>query len=448
MHSRQSLLLVLCCLMAVSFSSTSSFAYQDTSDVPEKPLDKNSKPKDNDSDAKDDKKPAPRPTVRKTYTRAELLARTRMLASSRMPNMWGDFFDGTPYPLNIIDRTVFPPEWSVNGEGGSGATLTTGPGGGGGGGSSALPPPPPRIPRAGGLASRRVKLAENNSPLPTDRWILNHNYFNDVDGIGDVNRYTFGFEKTFAEGLKSFEVRFSFANTLSNAQIFNGALNTVSGIRSDEAGNLVLNYKSVIWGLDDGVITAGMGVALPTADDQFLFNTSGQLLMKFHNDAAHLLPFIAFVRMPTDKLFIQGYAQADFASSANPALALIENGSPELSPIAKIKDVPLLFLDIAFAYKWIEDREGWINAVTPLLELHYSMGMSRRDRLQFHPPSPFNGAFDLGPPDRISVLNLTAGASLQMGDSIFVRPAVSIPLTNGAGASYDYEFGVHVNILR
>ncbi|MGY8733337.1 MAG: hypothetical protein ACKVK0_14455, partial [Pirellulales bacterium] len=166
------------------------------------------------------------------------------------------------------------------------------------------------------------------------------------------------------------------------------------------------------------------------------------------NDAAHLLPFIAFVRMPTDKLFIQGYAQADFASSANPALALTDNGAPELSPIAKIKDVPLLFLDIAFAYKWIEDREGWINAVTPLLELHYSMGMSRRDRLQFHPPSPFNGAFDLGAPDRISVLNLTAGASLQLGDSIFVRPAVSIPLSNGAGASYDYEFGVHVNILR
>ena len=76
------------------------------------------------------------------------------------------------------------------------------------------------------------------------------------------------------------------------------------------------------------------------------------------------------------------------------------------------------------------------------------MGMSRRDRLQFHPPSPFNGAFDLGAPDRISVLNLTAGASLQLGDSIFVRPAVSIPLSNGAGASYDYEFGVHVNILR
>jgi hypothetical protein len=428
-------------------SADAAFATQNTSDVPQKTLDKQDKPKPDDSDAERPKKPAPKPTTRKTYTRAQLLARTRMLADSRMPNMWGDFFDGTPYPLNFNDRTVFPPDWNVNGEGGTGGTITTGPGGSGGGGS-ALPPPPPRIPRAGGLASRRVKLSENNSPIPTDRWILNHNYFNDVDGIGDVNRYTFGFEKTFAEGLKSFEVRFSFANTLSNAQIFNGTLNTVSQIRSDEAGNLVLNYKSVIWGLDDGVITAGMGVALPTADDQFLFNPSGQLLMKFHNDAAHLLPFIAFVRMPTDKLFIQGYVQADIAASANPALALIDNGSPELSPIAKIKDVPLLFLDIAFAYKWIEDREGWVNAVTPLLELHYSMGMSRRDRLQFHPPSPFNGAFDLGAPDAISVLNLTAGASLQIGESIFVRPAVSIPLSNGAGASYDYEFGVHVNILR
>ena len=447
MHYRRYLVLLLCGFITLSLYTNAIFAYQDTSDVPPKPLDKQTKPKADDSDAKDDKKPPTKPTVRKTPTRAELLARTRMLTDSRMPNMWGDFFDGTPYPLNFNNRTVFPADWNVNGEGGTDTNISNG-GGGGNASGTPPPPPPPRIPRAGGLASRRVKLAENNSPIPTDRWILNHNYFSDVDGIGNVNRYTFGFEKSFADGLKSFEVRFSFANTLSNVQIFNGASNTVSRNRSDEAGNLVLNYKSVVWGLDDGVITAGMGVALPTADDQFLFNPSGQLLMKFHNDAAHLMPFIAFVRMPTDKLFIQGYAQADFASSANPALALISNGSPGLSPIAKIKDVPLLFLDIAFAYKLIEDREGWINAVTPLLELHYSMGMGRQDRLRFHPSSPLNDAFDLGGPDRISVLNLTAGASLQLGDSIFVRPAVSIPLSNGAGASYDYEFGVHVNILR
>jgi hypothetical protein len=72
--------------------------------------------------------------------------------------------------------------------------------------------------------------------------------------------------------------------------------------------------------------------------------------------------------------------------------------------------------------------------------------MRNRDQLQLDPTQ--SAPFDFESSGRISVLNLTAGTSLQMGESIFVRPAFSIPLSNGAGASYDYEFGVHVNILR
>ena len=145
MRSRQYLVLVVCGFMALSLSTDATFAYQDTSDVPPKPLDEESKPKADDSDSKDDKKPAPRPTVRKTYTRAELLARTRMLASSRMPNMWGDFFDGTPYPLTLNDLSVLPPDW-LNESTSPGAQL------------KGL-----RLPRAGGLGLRRVKRTKRIS---------------------------------------------------------------------------------------------------------------------------------------------------------------------------------------------------------------------------------------------------------------------------------------------
>ncbi len=434
MRSRQYLVLVLCGFIAFSFSSTVSFAYQDTSDVPKKPLDKNSKPKDADSDAKDDKKPAPRPTVRKTYTRAELLARTRMLSSSRMPNMWGDFFDGTPYPLTLKDLSALPPDW-LNADTSPGVEL------------KGL-----RLPRAGGLALRRVKLAENSSPLPMNRWIGNYNLFDNVDRIGDVTRFTFGVEKTFDEGLKSFEARISFAHTLASNQIYRvpaGSSPFVTKNLDDEFGNLILTYKQIVRPLDDGIVTAGIGVGLPTADDQFLFNQNAAnpaLLMKVHNDAVHLMPFIAFMRQPNDKLMIQGFAQVDFATSGNPVLIRTTPAPSPLTDAAKIEDVPLLFLDLGLAYKWVENREGLINAVTPLLELHYSLGMRNRDQLQFGQTGP--QVFEFETSGRISVLNLTAGASLQMGDSIFVRPAVSIPLSNGAGASYDYEFGVHVNILR
>lgn len=429
----------LCYSLLLSISTNTAFAYQNTSSVPKTPRDNVTKPKDQDSTNKDDKKPTARTTSRKTYSRAELLARTRMLASSRMPNMWGDFFDGTPYPLTLANPGNLPTEWLNDS------------------GTSDPDSPNPelrglRLPRTGGLALRRVKLAENSSPLPMDRWIGNYNLFDNVDEIGDVTRFTFGVEKTFDDGLKSFEARISFAHTLSSSQIYRtpvGVPPFVSQNLDDEFGNLVLTYKQIIRPLDDGIVTAGIGIGLPTADHQLLFNrneVAPLLLMKVHNDAVHLMPFIAFMRQPNDKLMIQGFAQVDFATSANPVLIRSETGQGPLTNAAKVEDVPLLFLDLGLAYKWIENREGLINAVTPLLELHYSLGMRDRDQLQPEQNRP--PIFDFESSGRISVLNLTAGASLQMGDSIFVRPAVSIPLSNGAGASYDYEFGVHVNILR
>ena len=434
MRFRQSLILFSCCSLLLSISANTAFAYQNTSNVPKTPRENANKPKDNDSDEKDDKKSTPRFTTRKTYTRAELLARTRVLASSRMPNMWGDFFDGTPYPLTLKNPTELPAQW-LN-ESSSPNTELRG----------------LRLPRAGGLALRRVKLAENSSPLPMDRWIGNYNLFDNVDEIGDVTRFTFGVEKTFDDGLKSIEARMSFAHTISSNQIYRvpiGGLPFVTQNLDDEFGNLVLTYKQIIYPLDDGIVTAGIGVGLPTADDQLLFNqdvTEPVLLMKVHNDAVHLMPFVAFMRQPNDKLVIQGFAQVDFATSANPVLIRAEPGQGPLTNAAKIEDVPLLFLDLGLAYKWIENREGLINAVTPLLELHYSLGMRDRDQLQ--PGQNGTPVFNFETSGRISVLNLTAGASLQLGDSIFVRPAFSVPLSNGAGASYDYEFGVHVNILR
>jgi hypothetical protein len=434
MRSRRSMVLYLCCSLLLSISTNTAFTNQDTSSVPKTPPENVRKPKDKVSTEKDDKKPTPRTISRKTYSRAELLARTRMLASSRMPNMWGDFFDGTPYPLTLKDLSILPAEW-LSGTASPNTELRG-----------------LRLPRAGGLALRRVKLAENSSPLPMDRLIGNYNLFDNVDEIGDVTRFTFGVEKTFDDGLKSFEARMSFAHTLSSNQIYRtpvGAPPFVTQALDDEFGNLVLTYKQVIRPLDDGIVTAGIGIGLPTADDQLLFNRAEEnplLLMKVHNDAVHLMPFIAFMRQPNDKLMIQGFAQVDFATSANPVLIRTEAGQGPLTNAAKIEDVPLLFLDLGLAYKWIENREGLINAITPLLELHYSLGMRDRDQLQPGQDGP--PIFDFETSGRISVLNLTAGASLQMGDSIFVRPAFSIPLSNGAGASYDYEFGVHVNILR
>ena len=72
---------------------------------------------------------------------------------------------------------------------------------------------------AGG--DRRVKVAENNSAIPQDRILFNYNHFHNAiernrrdlvgpvvsDGQFDVDRCTFGIEKTFLDGLWSVEIR-------------------------------------------------------------------------------------------------------------------------------------------------------------------------------------------------------------------------------------------------
>ena len=84
MFSRYSQILLLHCFLTLSCAANAALAYQATPEIPKKPLENTEKPKSDtkaDSNAKDDKTPAPRPFARKTYTRAELLARTRMPVS-------------------------------------------------------------------------------------------------------------------------------------------------------------------------------------------------------------------------------------------------------------------------------------------------------------------------------------------------------------------------------
>src|SRR5262249_26826731 len=61
------------------------------------------------------------------------------------------------------------------------------------------------IPSAGGTA--RVKISEDNSPIPADRLFFLYNFFQNAIQLPtptthyiDIDRYTFGAEKTFFDG--------------------------------------------------------------------------------------------------------------------------------------------------------------------------------------------------------------------------------------------------------
>ena len=49
-------------------------------------------------------------------------------------------------------------------------------------------------------------------------------------------------------------------------------------------------------------------------------------------------------------------------------------------------------------------------------------------------------------PGRFDVLNLTLGVNIILNDSMTIRPAMVIPLSDGNDRQFDYEAMVQVNI--
>ena len=85
-----------------------------------------------------------------------------------------------------------------------------------------------------GGAIPRFKMAEDTSPLPQDRVFFDYSYYHDVPINSpnpniNVNSYTPGFEKTFLDGLVSFELRLPMATTLDNNVYFDGTTSTSVG---------------------------------------------------------------------------------------------------------------------------------------------------------------------------------------------------------------------------
>src|SRR5690606_25544046 len=67
------------------------------------------------------------------------------------------------------------------------------------------------IPTAGGGgALGRFQISENNSPLPQNRFYFNYSHFHNSQIFGphitSLDRYTPGFEKTFLDGLMSYQI--------------------------------------------------------------------------------------------------------------------------------------------------------------------------------------------------------------------------------------------------
>jgi hypothetical protein len=289
------------------------------------------------------------------------------------------------------------------------------------------------IPAGGGAVVRRIKLAENNSPEPRDRLYFNYNYFNNVpNGFNDVNRYVFGFEKTFRDGGMSIDVRVPFASTLATDQVAEEA-----GTKDTEFGNLTMIWKTLLYESQQTLVSGGLGVAAPTGDDTRLYRLDGRQILQIRNESVHLLPYVAVLSSPIDSLFLQGFLQFDVDANGNPAFGNAAGGG--LGSIGTLHDPTLMFIDVALGYRWYQNQYAVITSIVPLIELHYSTTLQHADALT-------GGGLTLSSVSpRFDIVNMTMGAQFSLGNQFSVTPAIVVPLRSGDDRQFDMEAVVLAN---
>ncbi len=286
---------------------------------------------------------------------------------------------------------------------------------------------------AGGVAVRRFKMSENNSPMPRDRFIFNYNYFDNViGGIGNVNRYAFGFERTFHEGSSSIQVLFPFAGTLDADQVAGGTI-----AKNTQFGDIPIIFKTILAEREEYVLAAGLGVTVPTGEDARVFNTSGNKIIHVSHASVHLLPYIALLRGYDSGWYWQSFLQLDVDTNGNKVQADLQGVN--LQPVGVLQEQTLLFADLGVGYRFTELSDDNPIAVAATAEVHYASPLQDSDSIKA-------GALDIrNLVNRFDVVNLTLGMIFRTNSNFSIRPAMVIPLSDD---QFDYEAMVQANYYR
>ncbi len=282
----------------------------------------------------------------------------------------------------------------------------------------------------------RVRIQDNNSAMPQDRVYFDYNYFHNVqftnNGV-DVNRFVPGIEKTFWGGMGSLEVRVPMAATL-NSDTYVG-----QGFETSEYqfGNVTLIPKILLWASDEEAFAAGMGIALPTANDIQIFGDDDPLL-RVNNQSVHLVPFLGYLYAPQrTNYFVHAFLSVDVDTSGNDVEANVTGDG--LENIGVFRDQGLLSASASLGKVVYRNncRASRVKALAWTTELHYTATVTSADVID-------DGAFLIGTPrNDLSLLNGTIGGHMQLQKSI-VTVGYTLPI-NSNDRVFDGEFRMFIN---
>ncbi len=252
---------------------------------------------------------------------------------------------------------------------------------------------------------------------------------------GNVDRFTFGFEKTFLDGSASVELRIPFSSPVS--------LSTdVSAYQTESIGDLVVSLKGLVYADATQLVALGLAVNAPTGSDLDVNLISpSNMSFSLYNDATHLIPFVAYQAAPTEEFFIHGFLQCDTPTNANSVQIRKTTGLVGTVENRKFTDQTLLFADASIGYWLFRDPDAnWLTGLAGLVELHYTTAINSADVVLDNTTlvefGGNTGSFD--------VLNLTLGLHTEIARSTTLRAGYATPLRGADHRFFDSEVTVAV----
>ncbi|TWT72746.1 hypothetical protein Pla123a_40450 [Posidoniimonas polymericola] len=369
------------------------------------------------------------------------------------------------------------------------------------------------------LTCSRLNIAENNRALVSDRVYYSYRHFeNTTPGRIftfsqnlNVDRHTIGVEKSLGDGVCSVELRVPLDQRLTSNPTstiidsdFDGFIDPetfqILGGRELELANISAIFKVMLAEHEGFLLSAGLGVTAPTAQDVLYtvdvedivltypnagmpFASLSNFFTETHftNETWYLSPFLAFANKPSgSRWFQQGFAQVEIA--ANPSTVRftdfgsfsivdddISGGSPDFvglwtvngafggSALLQLRAQPLMRLNLGGGYFLIneQDHHSFFDQLVAMAELHYTTTLqdAKLDRIPLG-LTVFSGtntvvdvdAFDpvIGNLNsRVDILNMVLGLSAKVRDTT-VTNGFTVPLRTGDNRGFDFEYNLQV----
>lgn len=352
------------------------------------------------------------------------------------------------------------------------------------------------------LTCARLNIAEANSPLPTNRLYYSYRHFHNASTISayqfsetlDLDRHLIAWEKTFWDDMASVELRLPIEQRIRSDifSIIAPDFNVVDPLvapgdgRDTELGNIAGIFKYLLVERDWFALSAGIGVTLPTSQDvEYNLAVAGEIAFPsspgltadmnaayqgdFANETVYLEPFLAWLTLPAERWFHQGFLQIETA--ANPSRVTFDGVAATdfyqnnvfvgfydfFTPVPQRVELfsqTLMRLNLGLGYFLVDQPQNpGLKHLVTMAELHYTTTL--QDANLSNVPLTVDASAGTVPLQTITVgnglnrsdlLNAALGVSAHMGDWIVTNGFIA-PLRRDQDRGFDFEYNLQLQRL-